>query len=944
MKRWRRHLSWIVLACFVLLVFVNAVGWYGRVDGRLLEARHWDYGWELLLPWEASEGRWSGRDFVYPIGPLWQLCAWLPTLGGSFTAPRAIAGLHLIFPLLSLGVAAWVARVSFEREPARGLALLVLALLALHDDVRSLRALLPLAALVVFVPRRTVRDRATRSMAAAALVSASGWLSLDAGVLGTLSVLLAAAALHTFGPEPGRTKRRTFEFLAALVLFQLAFAAVVQLSGGSVRKLVRGAFEITSAYGTTMAISAEGFTPAKIALFVLLALAILPFIARGPRRDPVALAWLVGTLPFLARAILRSDAEHAYAGVLPLSAVLFLSAIEWWRTRPVLAPYATLLGLVFMLGWFGAHGNRSNAWDVRGFSRAASTLRGHAVQAPMRSDYDRLLAWLREEKARGATCIGLPASKVFLHPLAGVHGPTEMSLGWSAPLQHEMAEAVRSARCPIYVQELVSFDEGSWGFGEYLLALHELYEPYERLGPDLWATRLRAEPKPPERRPLPLSESVKGRLAVPGEAGHRFSRPVPWSHALEIEYQFSVPWHGRLLGGVPSLEVQFHSGTQALGPPMALPYPTLGRHKTVVPIDAAVAEERWVSARAPHQEKSADRMVLSARGNRVSPERIEFSLLSVTELVPSLPERPRTRPCRPEVDLVAEAESRAAFFRSATPSFSRDSIALPPNPKNEAAAELYLPIVPCLDSCLYAELGVEAGENPAPTLLSPISTVDGVDFEIHAIAGYEKPRLVAWHADPGISPKPAELPLGTWVGQDLLLRFATTPGRTEIGDRARIWRPRIAACGSRKNLVVALHDGRYERVRGDVGVLGDTLRMVPAPLGASPTDLRIPVEISAGSCLAMDIRNEDPSHGASRLAVDVGVVDGEMVTRLTRPELAGTDPPASYKEVSLERFWNRSVALRIASWSLDDAPPGMAVIAAMRIHRCGDGAPWRFGG
>ena len=74
--------------------------------------------------------------------------------------------------------------------------------------------------------------------------------------------------------------------------------------------------------------------------------------------------------------------------------------------------------------------------------------------------------------------------------------------GWHELAQWEIsfavgevdAEAVRRERCPLYVQEIVSFDEGSWGFGEYMLALHELYEPAQRLGPDLWATRLRATP------------------------------------------------------------------------------------------------------------------------------------------------------------------------------------------------------------------------------------------------------------------------------------------------------------------------------------------------------------------------------------------------------------------------------------------------------------------
>lgn len=929
-----RRIFALAVAYFAVAIVANAIGWSGRVDDRLLEYRHWDYGWELLLPWEAAQGRWSGRDFAYPIGPLWQALAFVPNALGEYSARRAVAGLHLVFPLVSLGVAVALALSASREWRDRWLVLVPLGLLGLHDDVRSLRGLLPLAALYVYLPRPGMAPSWARAFVAAGLVSASGWLSLDAGILGALGLATAGLVSAALAEERRRELTRLGRTLAALAAWQAAFALVLALGGSSFARFVRGALDITSAYGTTMLLSAEGFSPKKIALLVVLGLLPIWLVARRAHRDPIAAAWLAGTAPFLMRAILRSDAEHAYAALLPLVAVLFLLAVLKRRELPALSAYAGLVGLVFLLGWFGAHLGRSSAWDPRGFVRAASALRaGSGASSAYRGDFHRLGAWLRARKAEGVRCVGLPASKVALHAITGVPGPTAMSLGWSAPLQRQMAEAVRRERCPLYVQEIVSFDEGSWGFGEYMLALHELYEPVEQLGPDLWVTRLRATPAAMARRPLPLAERGSAALRVPGEVSHRFARPVAAEHALEIRYAFEVPWLSRLFGGVPSLEAQLYSGDEPIGPPMGVPYPTLGTHTTILPVDAAVAEQRFVAGIAPKSQRFADRVVLRARGGRSSPAVFTFAVLEVKEVLPADAPRSPIAECRPELDLAEAARGPAAFFRTATPRVEGDTLALEPNLYPEPDAEAYFPVVPCEGSCLYAELGVAAGPERS----------DGVDFEIHVIDGHEKPRLLAWHAALGHSPKPAELPLAQWAGREVLLRFGTRSGATLAGDRARIYRPRIGPCSTRRNLVVDFHQGAHRLERGTAEVRGDTVRLPPAPLGQPPTDLRLPLAVTEGSCLAMDVRAEDPPAGAGRIAVDIGIVETDLALRLERPEIAATDPARSLMDLPLRRFWGKTVELRLAAWSLDDRPAPTAVVASARMHRCGDGAPWGFG-
>ena len=68
---------------------------------------------------------------------------------------------------------------------------------------------------------------------------------------------------------------------------------------------------------------------------------------------------------------------------------------------------------------------------------------------------------------------------------------------------------------------------------------------------------------------------------------------------------------------------------------------------------------------------------------------------------------------------------------------------------------------------------------------------------------------------------------------------------------------------------------------------------------------------------------EDPPPDPGRIAVDIGIVDGDLVFRLERPELGSRDVPRSFKELSLERFWGKQVELRLAG--VDHMHAGTAV-------------------
>jgi hypothetical protein len=103
------------------------------------------------------------------------------------------------------------------------------------------------------------------------------------------------------------------------------------------------------------------------------------------------------------------------------------------------------------------------------------------------------------------------------------------------------------------------------------------------------------------------------------------------------------------------------------------------------------------------------------------------------------------------------------------------------------------------------------------------------------------------------------------------------------------------------------------------------------------------MSVEPGTCLAVDVRAEGPASATGRVGVDVGVVDGDLVLRLARPELRSRDESRSFRDLRFARYAGRQVALRLAAWALDDEPSPTAVIAGARLHRCGDGAPWGFG-
>ncbi|MEZ4223118.1 MAG: hypothetical protein R3B13_19400 [Polyangiaceae bacterium] len=923
MERLRRpgKLTLIVLVYLTCAIVANALWWGRSFDDWMLELRRWDYGWELMLPWAARRGQWVGRDLSYPIGPLWQALAALPTLGAPFSGARAVAGLHLVFPLASVAVCAALVFGQPLSDRARALALLGMCIFALYDDVRTFRAIFPLAVIVSYAAEDPkARGDWRRHALLSLIVVASVLLSFDTGLL-CLGSFGAMVVYEVWLLRGGRQAlRRASHALVAIVAGQAALALALAALGGSYGHFLSSSFGIVRAYGTTMVLAPSGFDPAAAVAFVLCATVLAVLVARR-RQQPVLGTWLIGTLPLAYRSVLRADAEHLYAGLVPMAAVLVLVAVRAAAKRRFLAVSAGLLTTLFALAWFGAHRERPLAWAPTRF--VALYRAWNRQPEPYDGEFARLRRWVEAHRPEQGGCVGLPASAEALHALTNVPGATDLMLGWTEPLQRRMAERVRERLCAHAVREIVSFDEGSWGFGDILLAQHELYRPTELLGPDLVASELRTRPTPPRTRPLPADLLATESPVLPAQLDIPLGRRVPWEHALRLEYSLELDSVRLLLGAMPRITVQFFDGEVALAKPVSVPYASVGKGLTsVLPVVADVAEWRWVAGRAPKQQRTADRLRILIEPQRSTPSPLRFRVHALTELIPG-DEPVRTQPsCERDAALLMPHRSMARWTAARTDG----DLQLRPNAKGLPLAEVFAPVVPCVDACLRTRLRVE-GDAP-----------DRVELELHVVDGYDRPRVVRYEGKPKDTPLPVELALQPWAGRSVFVRFGAQAKGAAL-NLGVFEQPRIVACRTHEELALKLHRGDLE-TRGEIEVVGSGALMTPTQRGVPPAELMVPLLATRDSCVALTASREGAKDESARVALDVGVLLGEEIARLSRVELGRDGDPIELEDLPLAEFADKWVRLRLAAWTTEDKDPTRLRIDRLRLHRCGDGAPW----
>ncbi len=935
-RRRLAKLGLLAAACyFTCAVLASARGWSMRVDDQLLEARAYDYAWELQLIRRALSGEWVGREFVYPIGPLWQAIASLPLRFSAFDAPAAVAGMHLVFPLCSLGLAGglawWLAPAWAGKGGAQwwrpAAAFSGVALLALHDDVRSFRALFSLAVVVAFArptDRSVVELSWRRAALVALLISCALALSFDTGLLAVLSAgsVLAYGALFAGGAR--RTAAAGGRLLAVLIPLQLLAALWISGSPAAYVRYFLESVHITRAYGTVMVLSGAGLRIGPVVGFLLLALVALAWTSRrGPAWAGV---WLAGAVPLVMRGVLRSDAEHVYASLMPVAGILWLLSLGCVERS--LAVFAALSSAVFVLGWFGSHRDRPSAWAPTVFYEA---FRSRKPPQPSGTELARVRSWISGSLAAGS-CVGLPARLGVLHATTGIPGPTQTLLGWSPKLQRLDAERIANARCDLFLKEIVSFDHPpplwSWGAGETLLTFAELYQPTAPLGPDLVVGKLRARPARVQRRPLIAGLlSKRYRLDDAQPLHFELGRRVPWHHLVHVAYDFDVPWSSALAGSTPLLEVQFLDGEQPLSDWMHVPYPATGRATSILPVHPEVAEWRWVAGRMPQASRAADRLRLRSTRRGMQLGESHFTLLGVEELVPPPHMQARAVP-EQAVNLADRVATGRAYLRAPGAHVEGDALVIPPTPAGQRHAEVFVPLTPAADSCFFAEAFVSGGEGDAHT-----------EFEVHVIAGYERPRFVLWTGAPGDKPRPIELPLAAFAGQEVLLRLATRSTTASTDAAARFLRPRVGRCITLRNLMHDYHQGVHRVIAGRAEPSGDALVLHPLPIEQRPTFVELDVDIPEDACLSFDAAAKDDADG---VAIAAGVLAGGVYVRLARPELAPGKAEV-FRDLPLREWAKQRVLIAFEALPLGTGRGSVGFVFRPRMHRCGDGAPWPFG-
>jgi len=234
--------------------------------------------------------------------------------------------------------------------------------------------------------------------------------------------------------------------------------------------------------------------------------------------------------------------------------------------------------------------------------------------------------------------------------------------------------------------------------------------------------------------------------------------------------------------------------------------------------------------------------------------------------------------------------------------------------------------VPCANTCFFGKLSVEGKHR------------DEVELEVHVIDGYDRPRVVHYRGAPGVDALPMELPLAAWAGRDVVLRLgANAEGSTD--NHALFRNPRLGACKSVVNLALNLHRGEMD-IQGTASASGSGVTMQPELRGVPPTEVSVPVLAKKGDCVALTGRRIPKSEHSAGAALDVGVLYGADVARLARVQLGPEGDEIQLTDLPLGEWDGLWVKLRLATWTLSDDEAPQTRVERLRVHRCGDGAPW----
>lgn len=858
---------------------------------RLLETNLTDFSWQLELPWRASLGQWSGRDFQFPMGPAWQLLGY-----GAWRAFGGVVGVIGGLELFASGLALLAVGLLFRTSSASLAWRVVLGSVALiwtsAAGVASIRGLASLGCVLAYAGIRTdgpLSQVVKRSWLAASLCILAGLLSVDRVMLALASIVgmlvWESVALRFRRQSAAPPLRRLKGFgIALLVALLLAALAAVALGANPVRWLATQT-TFGRSYAVNLGYAAKGALPGICVVVVAAALFLLVHAAAADRgRAPSQSGlWLSGALPVAAFAVIQPDPGHLALGLLP-TVVLMLSWGAQVGENGFHRAFSIFVGTTLVAGWFVA---RPASWfSPQVFSDYAWARAGHGADPKFDTDLARITQYARTQS--DAPCIGLPARMTAAHALANVTGPTSLALRWNAQLQRKLARDIRAARCPRFVRQIASFDHPgtSWYLGEDFLTVAELYAFERHLGPATVAMALRSAPALPRSAAMASPAlDAPHELSTDGTARVPFDEAVQSGDIVRVEYTLSSGALRARLGFAPGLMYRFEDDSGPLSEYTYL-YDMSVNERSVAYLapDAEFTERLWMigDTGGARRQATALSFALTPRGAFSDPK-AQLRVHALTRL---------SRSQEPPLQASdADAESCAAV----PVPIARGTVLRPtdggtlfrPGKPGEAPAEAYFELSGCHNRCFVAELSAKA------RFVSSLP----LRVETHRISGVERARFFDEVLSPAEPPRPLWVPL---TGKHEWLRIAPAPGATRHTD-VQVRDPRLLPCLRIGALDLPAH---ARAVAGKV--------TAEASQWSLADDARVHARIAPryDTCLQATFMLESTESEWPGYDVRVGLVADGVEQRLLRTTLGELTSFQPFGPVPLGDFRERVVELR----------------------------------
>lgn len=940
-RRRRARAAFGALVAYLLAALAcNASLTSALLDDRRLEEDLFEYAWQLQLPWRAAHGEWAGRDFEYTLGPVFQLMAYAGNGFGLRGPGETMAGYLVVFALTALAIAALLAFRVADDPWRRFVGFASLVVLSLWSEASAVRAMTSVLVVLTYGPRATGSDEdatpISRAFLCASILSVATLFSYDRGVMGVAMVAAAAGyevVARALARRPLRPALlRLATFAAALAVVQLIVLGFAAIWGADYFAYLGGQSRLAGSYTLGMAEGGEaGALGGAVGLFLcagLLALAV----THRKLADLTAGMWLIGTMPSLVVALVRTDTAHVWLAMMPVAAMLVLVTLRQTERGRVGVPFASgVLCALVLFGWLGNHSERLRAWGPEVFYDVAALHFGKLEpDRPYEGNITRVVAFVRDKQAReGIRCVGAYQGGDVVHAVLDIPGPTETLLRWSGELQSQVARRIEEDRCPYFVQRLFAYDfrdAAGWNVGEDFLAIARNYEPHEALGPDVWALRLRDRPAPETARPV-VAEGLGERheLPVPGAMEVRLDPPIPTDHLLRVAYTLEVPWWRKYVDGVPRLYLDVGAGGGEALSHLWIPVAAVNRRtEAIVAIHAESAERRWMTGRAPRQPRHVDRMVVRLmRETDTVPDSVGITVHSVEDLTPgSAPVDDAPTACVDERDLLADVRHGRAFARATSlrhdERFGR--MYLHPNPPLYAQAEVFVPTTPCATACLQGVASLDGPEG------------DGARFEVHVVDREVRTLVVDASLTPDAPRHEFTFPLSPWGGRSVLLRVGADPHETPDFDWLWVDQLRLVACPETSlSSVLAAGRGRAEHV--EPVVEGGHVFLHPNAPDAPRAQVTVPVRPRPGQCLITDLHvRSRPGQGDGVIFTAEVLGDDGPLTLFSQRVPPGVEPRRHW--ASLEGWYDREVSIRLSTLPGQTQDYDWAVFLSPRLSAC----------